>query len=129
MRNQIDAIDIVALIVLPLAAGIELGVWTLSLDVFGSFDFGQALVSFGEVDISIAFVAALASIGTLVAQGQLSQGDYTQEEWYLIAGSMAIVPIYVFVPLVQDLFAMSDIIPLVVWIALSVSSIYISYKA
>ena len=79
MRNQIDAIDIVALIVLPLAAGIELGVWTLSLDVFGTFDFGQALVSFGEVDISIAFVAALASIGTLVAQGQLSQGDYKQE--------------------------------------------------
>jgi hypothetical protein len=129
VRNQIDAIDIVALIVLPLAAGIKLGVWTLSLDVFGTFDFGQALVSFGEVDISIAFIATLASIGTLVAQGQLSQGDYKQEEWYLIAGSMAIVPIYVFVPLVQDLFAMSDIIPLVVWLALSVSSVYISYKA
>jgi hypothetical protein len=87
------------------------------------------LVSFGGVDISIAFVAALASIGTLVAQGQISQGDYKQEEWYLIAGSMTIVPLYVFVPLVQDLFAMSDIIPLVVWLALSISSVYISYKA
>jgi len=129
VRNQIDAIDLVALIVLPLAAGIELGVWTLSLDVFGSFDFGQALVSFGSVDISIAFLATLASIGALVAQGQLSQGNYKQEEWYLIAGSMAIVPLYVFVPLVQDLVAMSDIIPLVVWLALSVSSVYISYKA
>ena len=129
MRNQIDAVDLVALIVLPLAAGIELGVWTLSLDVLGSFDFGQTLVSFGGVDISIAFIAALASIGTLVAQGQISQGDYKQEEWYLIAGSMTIVPLYVFVPLVQDLFAMSDIIPLVVWLALSISSVYISYKA
>jgi len=35
----------------------------------------------------------------------------------------------VFVPLVQDLFAMSAIIPLVVWLALSSSSVYISYKA
>jgi hypothetical protein len=42
---------------------------------------------------------------------------------------MAIVPLYVFVPLVQDLFAMSNIIPLVVWLALSSSSVYISYKA
>ena len=129
MRNQIDEIDLVALIVLPLAAGIELGVWTLSLDVLGSFDFGQALVSFGGVDISIAFVATLASIGALVAQGQISRGDYKEEEWYLIAGSMAIMPLYVFVPLVQDLVAMSDIIPLVVWLALSISSVYISYKA
>ena len=129
MRNQIDEIDLVALIVLPLAAGIELGVWTLSLDVFGSFDFGQALVSLGSVDISIAFVATMASIGALVAQGQLSQGDYQDEEWYLIAGSMAVVPLYVFVPLFQNLVAMSDIIPLVVWVALSVSSVYISYKA
>ena len=129
MRNQIDEIDLVALIVLPLAAGIELGVWTLSLDVFGSFDFGQALVSLGSVDISIAFVATMASIGALVAQGQLSQGDYQREEGYVIVGSMAVVPLYVFVPLVQDLVAMSDIIPLVVWVALSVSSVYISYKA
>ena len=129
MRNQIDEIDLVALIVLPLAAGIELGVWTLSLDVFGGFDFSSALLSLGSVDISIAFVAVLASIGALVAQGQLSQGDYQQEEWYLIAGSMAVVPLYVFVPLFQDLIMMSDIIPLVVWLALSVSSVYISYKA
>lgn len=129
MRNQIDEIDLVALIVLPLAAGIELGVWTLSLDVFGSFDFGQALVSFGGVDISIAFLATMASIGALVAQGQLSQGDYQDEEWYVIAGSMAVVPLYVFVPLVQDLVMISDIIPLVVWVALSVASVYISYKA
>ena len=129
MRNQIDEIDLVALIVLPLAAGIELGVWTLSLDVFGGFDFSSALLSLGSVDISIAFVAVLASIGALVAQGQLSQGDYQQEEWYLIAGSMAVIPLYVFVPLFQDLIMMSDIIPLVVWLALSVSSVYISYKA
>jgi len=129
VRNQIDEIDLIALIALPLAAGVELGVWTLSLDVFGSFDFGEALISLGSVDISIAFLATIASIGALVAQGQLSQGDYQQEEWYVIAGSMAVVPLYVFVPLVQDLVMMSDIIPLVVWLALSVSSVYISYKA
>jgi len=129
VRNQIDEIDLVALIVLPLAAGIELGVWTLSLDVFGGFDFGQALLSLGSVDISIAFIATMASIAALVAQGQLSQDDYQDEEWYVIAGSMAIVPLYVFVPIVQTLVEMSDIIPLVVWLALSVASVYISYKA
>ena len=117
------------MIVLPLAAGIELGVWTLSLDVFGGFDFGQALLSLGSVDISIAFIATMASIAALVAQGQLSQDDYQDEEWYVIAGSMAIVPLYVFVPIVQTLVEMSDIIPLVVWLALSVASVYISYKA
>ena len=51
--------------------------------------------------------------------------------WLVLAlvALMTIVPLYVFVPLVQDLFAISDIIPLVVWLALSISSVYISYKA
>lgn len=129
MRNQIDEIDLIALIALPLAAGIELGVWTLGIDVFGGFDFGQTLAEFGGAEITLSFLAVLASIGALVAQGSLSQGDYQDEEWYVIAGSMAIIPLYVFVPAMQSLVEMSDIIPLVIWLALSISAVYISYKA
>ena len=128
-RNQIDTIDLVALIALPLAAGIELGVWSLSLDLFSGYDFSDALVTLGGADISIAFMAVLASIGGLAAQGQLSQDDYKDEEWYVIAASLLIIPLYVFVPAVESLVEMSDIIPFVVWVALSGASVYISYKA
>ena len=128
MRNQIDEIDLISLVMLPLAAGIVFGVWSLSLDVFGGFSLDQTLIEVGGTVITLAAVLAVASIGALVAQGHLSQGDYQKEEWYVIAGSMAVVPLYVFVPLVQDLFAMSDLIPLGVWVALSGVSVYISYK-
>ena len=128
-RNQIDTIDLVALIALPLAAGIELGVWSLSLDLFSGYDFSDALVTLGGADISISFLAVLASIGGLAAQGQLSQDDYQDEEWYVIAASLLIIPLYVFVPAVESLVEMSDIIPFVVWVALSGASVYISYKA
>jgi len=128
-RNEIDLPDLVALIALPLAAGVELGVWEVGLSLFGGYDFAEPLISLGGADISIAFLAVIASIGGLAAQGQLSQDDYQQEEWYVIAGSLVVIPLYVFVPAVETLVEMSDIIPLVVWVALSAASIYISYKA
>jgi len=128
MRNQIDTVDLGALIVLPIAAGMVLGVWSLSLDVFGGFDFSQALVTFGGAEITLPFIAVIASIAALVAQGQLSQGNYQDEEWYVIAGSMAVVPLYVFVPAVNELVGMADAIPLVLWLAISGAAVYISYK-
>jgi hypothetical protein len=102
MRNQIDEIDIVSLFVLPLAAGIEFGVWTLSLDVFGGFDFGQTLTSFSGVDITLSFVIAMLAMIALVATGSLSKGDYQKEEWYVIGGSLAVLPFYVCLSYISD---------------------------
>jgi hypothetical protein len=129
-RNQIDTIDLVALIALPLAAGIELGVWSLSLDAFASaFSFSDPLVTIGGSGISTAFLATMASIAGLVVSGSLTEDNFQQEEWYAIVAALLVVPLYVFVPAVGSLINYSGIIPLVVWLALSGVAVFISYKA
>ena len=128
-RNQIDEIDLVALLVFPIAAGIELGVWTLQLDVMGSYDFSAPLVSLGGADISIAFLATIASLVALIASGMLTKDNFTREEGWGIGAVVAVVPVYVFVPAFANLIEYSDIIPLVVWLAISAGAVFISYKA
>jgi len=127
-RNQIDTPDLAALVALPIFAGMVLGVWSLELSVFGGFDFSKALVTVGGADITLPFIGVIASLVALTVQGQLSQGDYQDEEWYVIAGSMLVVPLYVFVPAVQELVGAADVVPLVLWLAISGASVYISYK-
>jgi hypothetical protein len=128
VKGKIDTPDLAALTALPIFAGIELGVWSLELDVFGGFSFNQTLATLGGADITLSFVAVLASLAALVAQGQLSRGDFGDEEWYVIAGSMAIVPLTVFVPAVQALVSAADVVPLVLWIVISGAAVYISYQ-
>jgi len=125
--GRIDEIDLVSLILLPLAAGVELGVWTLSINTF-SFNFSDALLTLGGTDITIAMVLALASIAALVMQGQLDSGDFEDEEWYVIAGSLAALPIYRFVPAVKSIVDGTPIIAFVLWVLISAAAIFISYK-
>lgn len=125
--GQIDEIDLVSLIALPLFAGVELGVWTLSINTF-NFGFSDVLVTVGGTDITIAMVGALAAIGALVAQGQLDQGDFQDEEWYVIAGSLVALPLYRFVPAVKSIVDSTPIVAFILWIAISAAAIFISYK-
>lgn len=128
VKGKIDTPDLAALTALPIFAGIELGVWSLELDVFGGFSFGQTLATLGGADITLSFVLVLASIGALVAQGQLSPDNFSQEEWYVIGGSAALVPLTVFVPAVESLMGMADVVPLIAWVAISGAAVYISYQ-
>lgn len=125
--GKIDEIDLISLIALPLFAGVELGVWTLSLDLF-NFSFGDTLMAVGGTSITIAMVGVLASITALVAQGQLDSGDFQDEEWYVIAGSFAALPIYRFVPAVKSLIDSTPIVAFVLWLLVSGAAVYISYK-
>lgn len=125
--GQIDEIDLVSLIALPLFAGVELGVWTLSLNLF-NFDFADVLFTIGGTDITISMIGALAAIAALVMQGQLDSGNFEDEEWYVIAGSFAALPIYRFVPAVQNIVDSTAVIAFGLWFAISLASGYISYK-
>lgn len=128
VKGQIDTPDIVALVALPMFAGIELGVWSLELSVFSGFSFSQSLATIGGTDITLSLVASLLAIAALAVQGTVSRDSFGDEEWYVIAGSMAVIPAHAFVPIVQEVVAMADIIPLILWLALSGAAVYISYE-
>jgi hypothetical protein len=126
-RNEIDVIDIGALILFPVAAGIVLGVWQFGLDVFGGYDFGQALMSVAGVSISPALIATLASIAWIVATNEIDGSDYEDWEYGAIVFSFIVTPMYVAVPSVATLVDSYDVVAMVVWLGIAASAIYVSY--
>lgn len=127
-RNQIDVIDLVSLFALPLFAGVELGVWTLALNVF-NFDFGATLFPLMGIDLTISMIGSLASISALVLQGHLDSGDFEREEWGVIVGALILLPLYALTPGTFGGFVDSNpIVAFVLWSGISIASVYISYK-
>lgn len=126
-RNEIDPIDVGALVLWPIAAGMVLGVWTFGLSIFGGYDFTKSLLSAAGVSISVAFVAAMGSLAWIVVTNELDGSDYEEWEWYSILGSFAIVPAYVLIPAVQTLVDSSDVIKVFVWLAIAIVAVYLSY--
>ena len=127
-RNEIDAIDIGALVALPIFAGMELGVWSFAIDVFGGYNFSQPLVSAGGSSLSVALVLTLASIAWIVGTNELDGSDYEDWEWYSVVGAFAVTPAYSLIPFFGNLVDSSDIIALFVWLMVAIVAVWISYS-
>ena len=126
-QNQVDLIDVGALVGLPIFAGFVLGVWSLSIDVFGGFDFAQSLYEVGGATISPALLLTVACVGWIVATNELDGSDYDKYEQGGIAFAFAVVPLYVFVPALQSVLNSSDVARLAVWLSVAGVATYISY--
>lgn len=127
-QNQVDLIDVGALVGLPIFAGFVLGVWSLSIDVFGGFDFAQSLYEVGGATISPALLLTVACVGWIVATNELDGSDYDKYEQGGIAFAFAVVPLYVFVPALQSVLNSSDVARLAVWLSVAGVATYISYR-
>ena len=126
-QNQVDLIDVGALVGLPIFAGFVLGVWSLSINVFGGFDFAQSLYEIGGASISPALILTVACVGWIVATNELDGSSYDDYEKGGIAFALGVVPVYAFVPAFQTLVESSDVVRLVVWLAVAAVATYISY--
>ena len=126
-QNQVDLIDLGALVGLPIFAGFVLGVWSLSIDVFGGFEFAQSLYEIGGASISPALILTVACVGWIVATNELDGSSYDDYEKGGIAFALGVVPVYAFVPAFQTLVESSDVVRLVVWLAVAAVATYISY--
>jgi len=77
--------------------------------------------------ITISMIVFLASVGALVAQGQLDKSKFEREEWLVIAGSFGILPFYQLIPALGDFIDSTPIVAMVLWVAVSAGSVYTSY--
>lgn len=125
--NEVDLIDVGALVLFPIAAGMVLGVWSFSLTLFGGFDFSQALWTFSGLEISPALIAAVASIAWIVATNELDGSDYEQWEYGLIVSSFAVTPAYALIPAVETFVSQWDVAALALWLATAITAVYLSY--
>lgn len=137
-RNEVDLIDIGALIIIPYFGGVAFEAMNFTISVFGGFDFAAAFWSGSGVTISNAAVITMAALAWIAATNLVGNGGLTgaaaksqaDDTLYqvLVIVAFAILPAYVFVPPVTDFINGSDVAKLVSVIALSALSVAISYK-
>ena len=126
-QNEIDVVDVAPLVLLPIAAGMVLGVWSFGISVFGSYDFAAPVFTIGNTGISAAFLLTLGSIGAIVATNELDGSSYESYERGAIMFALGAVPLYVFVPAVTTLIDGSDVLAFIVWIAIAAVATGLAY--
>lgn len=127
-RNEIDPIDVAALVVLPVAAGMVLGVFSFSITVFGGYDFSAPLISYKNIDVTIPLLATVASTVWVVATNEIDGTNYEQEEYVAIAVALGGVPAYALIPAVEAVVVNYDVVALLIWLLIAVATVYISYR-
>lgn len=127
-KSNINTVDVVALIGIPLFAGYLFGAWEVLMEYLRPL-IEEPLYASGGAEITVALLAVVAGIGVLAASGSLTPEDYEREHWYIIVIAMAIGPAYALIPPVQSVFAVSEFVPVVAWLAVSAVSVWISHQA
>ena len=108
-------------------AGIALGVFTFGIDVFGEFAFSDALWAGENMELTWAAAVTILGVGAIVVTNELDGSDYETWEYGLIIGALAIVPVYVLVPQFATWVDTYDYFALLLTVAVSAASIFISY--
>jgi hypothetical protein len=126
-RNEIDPIDVAALVLVPIAGAMSLGVWSLEVDVFGGYNLSEPLWQSNGATITIPLVVTVLGIAWIVGTNELDDSNYADYEYLAILGALAVVPLYELVPAVQALINSSDVLKLVVALALAAATVMISY--
>lgn len=125
--NEIDVVDVGPLVLLPIAAGMVLGVWSFGVNIFGGFDFAAPLWTVGGADISPALLLTVGSVVAIVATNEIDGSNYEDYEYGAIVAALVIVPAYEFIPAIQSLVSSHDILAFGVWMAVAAVSTAIAY--
>ena len=125
-KNELDVIDVGALILVPFMGAIALGTIALQVNVFGSFSFSDVLYSGSGVELTIAALIAILGVGWILATNELDGGDYEWYELAIVAVTLGIVPAFVLIPFVRD-FASIDAVSFILALVQSGGAVFISY--
>lgn len=116
-RKQLDPEDLVGIALLGYFGPMALGVASFSINLFGGFDFTSVLWSGAGAEITWAGVLALVGVGEIVLTNfWMGDWELSDMEPYLavpIAVAFAVIPLYMFVPVVGELVADYDALALV----------------
>lgn len=126
-ENEIDPIDVAALVMFPAAAGVIFGIWNFDIVVFGGWSPSDILFSGAGVDFTYALLAALGAVAWIIGTNEIDGSDYETWEYGVIGFSFFSVPLYVFVPAFETLVNAHDIIALLLLTAVSVAATYVAY--
>jgi len=126
-KNEVDLVDVAALMLLPITASMIFGIFTMQINVFGGYDFTQAIWTIGGTGVSAALLITVFADAWIIATNLLN-GDTSHEREELAAISVALLApvLYVFVPAFADLMS-ADILRLGLLMYVAAASVYVSY--
>lgn len=127
-NQEVDLIDIAALVLLPIASSLMFGVWTWQIQVFGGYDFLAPMWTVAGVDISAALLIVVGSVAwislTNLANKKTEMDEY---EFGVICAAIALPVLFVFVPAVESLVTSHDLMRLAGVLYVSAAAVYVSY--
>lgn len=127
-NQEIDVIDIGALVLLPIAASLIFQVFSWQIQVFGGYDFTAALWTLGGIDVSAAFLITLAGVGWIVTTNIANDStDMGQYEMAAVVTALGLPILYELVPVVYDLVMWHDLTQLLAVMYVSAAAVYVSY--
>lgn len=125
--SQVDVEDIAPVALYPVALGIMLGVFSMSVSVFGGFDFTSTLFSFSSLTVTLAGLLSLAAGVAIIVTNEIDGSDYEQWEYGVILAVFLFPVGHMLIPAVSDAVAANDIVAFAVWAIATVASVYVSY--
>lgn len=121
-NNEIDVIDVGALVILPMVVSIVFQFFAWQVIVFGQYDLTDPIWTIANADISVVLIVTVFSTIRVLATN-LANFETNHSPYELAAIVVAIVlPLmYVFVPVIESLVLWHDLVLTQVSALLSVS--------
>lgn len=127
-ENEVDLVDIAALMLVPITGAMLFGVWSMQINVFGGYDFTQPIWTVGGASISAALLITVFGDLWIIGTNLLNdQTDHETQELAAIAIALLAPIAYVFVPAFATLVDGADVIKLGMALYLAAASVYVSY--
>jgi len=127
-NNEVDLIDIGALVLLTTFSPLLFGVYSWQIEVFGGYDFTAPIWTLSGVDISATLLVLVGSVGWILLTN-FANGDTDIEglEAGVVICSIALPILYVFIPAVESLVTWHDMMRLAAVLWVTIGSVYASY--
>ncbi|OVE84321.1 hypothetical protein [Natronolimnobius baerhuensis] len=127
-NNEVDLIDIGALIILPIMASMIFKVFTWQVNVFGNYDFTDPIWTIASANISVALIVTVfSSVWVLATNVANLQTDHSSYEIAVIAVAIALPLGVVFVPAVEALVMWHDLMQVAALLYVSGATVAVSY--
>ncbi len=127
-ENEVDLIDIAALMLLPITGAMIFGVWSMQINVFGGYDFTQPIWTIASADISAALLLTTFASGWIITTNVLNADtEHETEEFAAIIVAILAPIAYVFIPAFEALVNWHDLMRLAFTLYLAGAATYVSY--
>ncbi len=128
--NQIDLIDVLALMIVPLGASMIFGIFSFSIDVFGGYDMMDPIWTLGGADLSAAlFITLFGTVWIVLTNIMNSDTSHSQEAIAVFVVALVAPILTVFMPAFESLVFWHDLVQLVFFLYTTTAVTFLSYVA